>query len=70
MVSQVEADLVDQSGRLNLWEANRKQLVEAGVLPGNIEIAGICTRYNADRFFSERHTPGTGRFGAGVMLGR
>ena len=70
VISQVEDDLVDDRNHLNLWEANRRQLMEAGLLAGNIEVAGICTLCNADRFFSERHTSGTGRFGAGIALSR
>ena len=68
VISQFEAGLVDELGHLDLWEANRRQLTEAGVLPEHIEVAGICTKCNAHRFFSERHMPGTGRFGAGIML--
>lgn len=60
--------LVDGNGHLNLWEANLRQLLEAGIPEANIEVAGICTRCNADRFFSERKQPGTGRFGVGIML--
>ena len=67
VVSQVEGDLVDRN-HLNLWEANRRQLMKAGLLAGNIEVAEICTRCNADRFSSERHRPGTGRFGAGIVM--
>ena len=68
VISQFEADLVDEHGHLDLWGANRRQLLKAGVLSCNIEIAEICTKCNPDRFYSERHTPGTGRFGAGIML--
>lgn len=53
---------------LDLWEANRRILLESGVPDAKIEIARLCTRCNADLFFSERHHPGTGRFGAGIML--
>ena len=66
VISQFGADLVDDRNHLDLWEANRRQLLEAGVR--SIEVAGICTKCNADRFFSERHTPGTGRIGAGIVL--
>jgi len=53
----------------NLWEANRMQLIEAGVPEENIEIAKICTSCNSRYFFSERKEKGkTGRFGAGIML--
>jgi conserved hypothetical protein, YfiH family len=66
--------LVTNSGNpgkyyFNLWEANRRQLEQAGVLPARIEIAGVCTVCHHDRFFSYRGDHGdTGRFGAGIML--
>ena len=39
---------------IDLWGANRWQLMEAGVEAGHIEIAGICTYSNWERFFSAR----------------
>ncbi|MCC7353435.1 MAG: peptidoglycan editing factor PgeF, partial [Anaerolineae bacterium] len=51
----------------DLWEANRKQLVAAGV--GQVEVAGLCTACHRDEFFSHRGDGGrTGRFGVVVML--
>jgi hypothetical protein len=38
-------------GNLNLWQANRLALKEAGVRSENIWIAGICTRCHNHRFF-------------------
>jgi hypothetical protein len=32
----------------------RQQLIQSGVLPDHIEIAGICTHRHSDRFFSAR----------------
>jgi YfiH family protein len=47
----------------DLWEANRRQLVEAGV--GCVAVAGLCTACRTDHFFSHRAEQGqTGRFGA------
>ena len=40
--------------QLDLWEANRWQLEEVGILPKHIEIAGICTFDQADTYFSAR----------------
>ena len=53
-------------GKLDLWEANRQALVEAGVPAENIEVAGICTRCESERFFSHRanHGQPAGRFAA------
>ena len=39
---------------LDLWEANRMQLLAHGVLPENIEVSGICTYQNHEEFFSAR----------------
>ena len=59
----------DGKGYFNLWEANKRQIIEAGIPAQNIEVAQICTYCNAHLFFSERHQKGrTGRFGAGIML--
>ena len=59
----------DGKGYFNLWEANKRQIIEAGIPAQNIEVAQICTYCNAHLFFSERHQEGrTGRFGAGIML--
>jgi len=60
-----------RDGRLyfDLWEANRLQLVRAGVRAENIEVARICTMTRTDLFYSyRREGPGCGHFGllAGV----
>ncbi|WP_371370888.1 peptidoglycan editing factor PgeF [Sporomusa aerivorans] len=55
--------------RLNLWEANRQQLKEIGVMDSNITISGVCTADNTQVFFSHRAEAGrTGRIGAAIML--
>lgn len=60
-------ELFDDS-RLDLWEANRQALLEAGVPAEQIEVAGICTQCQADRYFSHRANGGVpaGRF-AGII---
>jgi hypothetical protein len=58
-------------GRLtfDLWEANRRQLMTAGVQEGHMRSAGICTSCNTDLFFSyRRESKITGRFGAFIGL--
>jgi YfiH family protein len=57
-------------GKLDLWEANRQALLEAGVPAENIELAGICTRCEAARFFSHRanHGQPAGRFAALIAV--
>ena len=39
---------------IDLWEANRLSLIEAGIKPENIEISNLCTKCHQDRFFSHR----------------
>lgn len=54
---------------LDLWEANRLQLVGAGVPADRIEIAAKCTACESNMFYSHRGDKGsTGRFAAIVML--
>lgn len=54
---------------LDLWEANRHQLAQAGVK--QIEVAAICTSCHTDEWFSHRAEHGrTGRFGALIGLRR
>ncbi len=77
VVAMVEAAFPGSSGLirhdfdgavyLDLWEANRKALLEVGVI--QIEVARICTASNTDEFFSHRAEDGkTGRFGAVIGL--
>lgn len=51
----------------DLWQANYRTLIEAGIEPENIEIANMCTKCNNDIFFSARFGD-KGRFGAGIMI--
>ena len=54
-------------GYLDLWEANARQLRDAGV--NRVEVAGLCTACHTDQFFSHRGDHGrSGRFAAVVML--
>ena len=39
---------------IDLWRANRWLLEESGVASANIQVTGICTYKNNDRFFSAR----------------
>lgn len=59
----------DGKGYFDLWKANLKQLLHAGVEGNNIEMAQRCTCHNPELFFSHRHQKGdTGRFGAGIAI--
>jgi YfiH family protein len=56
-------------GYLDLWTANLKQLVRAGLAEENVEVGNVCTCHNSNVFFSHRCEGGkTGRFGAGIFL--
>jgi polyphenol oxidase len=52
--------------RLNLWEANRRQFVRAGLAPEAISCAEVCTFAQGERLFSHRyalaHDETEGRF--------
>ncbi|MBI4649845.1 peptidoglycan editing factor PgeF [Candidatus Desantisbacteria bacterium] len=56
-------------GKLNLVEANKRQLIEAGVPAQNISSSDICTSCNNDLFYSFRKENGvTGRQIAFISL--
>ena len=47
---------------LDLWEANRRQLLDAGLAAENIWVAGECTQCHPEKYFSHRGEQGfTGR---------
>lgn len=55
--------------RFDLWEANRRQMIKAGMLDDNIENPQICTSCDTKTFYSYRkEEEGTGRMMAGIML--
>ena len=54
---------------LDLWEANRMQLLAHDVLPEHIEVAGICTYQRYDDFFSARRLGiKSGRILSGIVM--
>jgi len=60
-----------QTGKhhLDLWEANRIQLLSFGVPDSQIELSGICTYTHCDEFFSARRLGiRSGRILSGIML--
>lgn len=52
---------------LDLWEANKQQLIAVGLKEENIELSNICTFDQNDLFFSARRAD-EGRFMGGIML--
>ena len=66
-----EAVISSDNGRLhvNLWEANRRQLLQAGLKRDNIEMADTCTSCEHQWYFSYRADGGrTGRMAAIIAL--
>lgn len=60
-----------ESGKhhLDLWEANRLQLLDFGVPSHQIEVSGICTYMEHETFFSARRLGiKSGRILSGIML--
>jgi YfiH family protein len=53
--------------KLNLWHANKSQLLEFGVPENQIEISNLCTVLNNNYFFSARKGD-SGRFAAGILV--
>lgn len=54
---------------IDLWEANRLQLLAANIPDENIAVAGICTYSNYKEFFSARRLGiDSGRIFSGIML--
>jgi len=49
---------IDPSLHLNLAEANRRQLLDAGVKPSAIQLVGGCTSCQTELFFSHRASQG------------
>lgn len=55
--------------QLDLWEANRLNLLRAGVLPEHITVTDLCTCHHPDYLFSHRASHGRrGNLGAFMML--
>jgi len=67
--SQLLIHTVPQKARLDLWNANRHQLVEFGVPESQIEISNLCTVIHNQSFFSARKGD-AGRFAAGIVLAK
>ena len=44
----------DGKYQLDLWEANRRVLMEAGIRPENISVTGFCTHCHPDLLWSHR----------------
>lgn len=59
----------DSHGKVDLWEANRLQLLEAGLQDIRIDVSDLCTYQHHQTFFSHRADQGkTGRNAAILMM--
>jgi len=59
----------DTHGKVDLWQANRLQLLEVGLTDAHIDVSGLCTFQQHQHFFSHRADQGkTGRNGALLMM--
>ena len=52
---------------LNLWQANKLILIEAGLKPENIDLPDLCTRCNSGAFHSHRATNGRRGGNGGII---
>ncbi len=52
---------------IDLWEANRRVLMNAGIPAENISVAQLCTKCNAEWLFSHRASGGK-RGGLAAMM--
>jgi hypothetical protein len=57
-----------RSHYFDFWAMTRHQLLCAGLLPENMEMADICTKCNPHLFYSYRANQRTGRFSAVIGL--
>lgn len=54
---------------LDLWNANKWQLIQQGVLEQHVELSGICTYSQHEKFYSARRLGlKSGRFLSAIML--
>lgn len=66
-VSECIKKMSNNKYMLNLWEINRKILLNSGILEKNIIVTDLCTSCNSDLLFSHRKTGGK-RGGMAAMI--
>lgn len=65
----MERNVQTGKAHIDLWEANRIQLLQAGLQPERIEVSGICTWQHHEDFFSARRLGiKSGRILSGIMI--
>ncbi len=65
---EVKEEIESGAWQVDLWQANKLQLLERGVLEKNIEILDLCTYEQKDLFYSYRRGDLTGRQGSFIKL--
>ena len=68
-----EGELLEDKGngkyQLDLWRANERVLLDAGIRPGHIAVTNLCTCCHPKLLFSHRATQGKrGNLGAFLCL--
>ncbi len=66
-----EKYLTESNGKyfVDLWSYNRDELILGGIPEENIDVSGICTVCNSDKYYSYRaHKEKTGRQAALILL--
>ena len=61
-------EYIVDNNHFDFWSISEMQLIKAGLLKKNIEIAGVCTKCRTDLFFSYRGESKTGRFATIAMI--
>lgn len=65
----MERNVETGKAHIDLWEANRIQLLQSGLPSGHIEVSGICTWQHHEDFFSARRLGiESGRILSGIMI--
>ena len=68
-IKEILIDKGNGKYQLDLWECNRINFKEAGVLPHNLNVTDICTCHNTDVLFSHRgHNGKRGNIGAFLSI--
>jgi YfiH family protein len=57
-----------QKNHFDFWAISQHQLLEAGLLRENIEVAGLCTKCHPEIFYSYRGEGKTGRFAMAIGI--
>lgn len=65
----MERNIETGKAHIDLWEANRIQLLQSGLPSGHIEVSGICTWQHHEDYFSARRLGiKSGRILSGIMI--